>query len=166
MRLYEITDELALLHDQLEESGGELTESLETRLDALGGELQTKGENIGKFIINLLAASESFNNEIQRLERKKQASKALADRLKAYMKKCMEEAGIKKISTSLFDISIQKNGGKPAITILDEKLVPARFLTVVTETTVDKDGILAAKEGGEDVSAFAKIERGTHLRIF
>ena len=166
MKLYEITDELALLHDQLEESGGELTESLVARLDALGGELQAKGENIGKFIINVLASAESFNNEIQRLERKKKASEALADRLKAYMKKCMEDAGIKKISTPLFDISIQKNGGKPAVTILDEKLVPARFLTVVTETTVDKDGILAAKEGGEDVSAFAKIERGTHLRIF
>ena len=173
MKLYEITDELALLHDQLEESGGELTESLETRLDALGGELQAKGENIGKFIINVLASAEAFKNEIQRfnkeiqrLEQKQKASEALADRLKAYMKKCMEEAGIKKISTPLFDISIQKNGGKPAVTILDEKLVPARFLTVVTETKVNKDGILAAKEGGEDVSAFAKIERGTHLRIF
>ena len=62
MRLYEITNELAFLHDQLEESGGELTESLEMRLDALGGELQAKGENIGKFIINVLASAEAFKN--------------------------------------------------------------------------------------------------------
>lgn len=161
--LYELTQELALIHEELEASGGELTPYLEEKLSRVEMGLEQKSEAIAKWIKNLNSDVDSLEKEIERLQLRKRSRDNVVARLKNYVKVRMEQAGIRKIDHPVFPIRIQNNS-QPSVEILDPKAVPARF-QIVLEPQIDKKAIAEAHNNGEDVSAFAKVERGTHLRI-
>ena len=162
--LYELAQELAVIHEELEASGGELTPYLEENLSRVEMGLEQKSEAIAKWIKNLNSDMDSLDKEIERLQLRKRSRDNVVARLKTYVKVCMEQAGIRKIDHPIFPIRIQNNS-QPSVQILDPNAVPARFQIIPVEPEIDKKKIAEAHKNGEDVSAFAKVERGTHLRI-
>lgn len=161
--LYDLTQELAVIHERLEESGGELDPFIEEWLSQVEMSLQEKSVSIGKWVKNLNSDVESLDKEIERLQLKKRRRKNVIDRVKNYVEVCMRDAGLTKIDNPVIPIRIQNNS-QPSVEIINKDAVPARFLILV-EPQIDKKAIAEAHKGGEDVSGFAKVERGTHLRI-
>jgi hypothetical protein len=74
------------------------------------------------------------------------------ERLKEYVRLCLERMGTRKLAGEVWTLSIQKNGGKPALKILppydaDPNQLPAEFQTHRVEA--DKQALrLAAEIGG------------------
>src|SRR3989304_9483536 len=95
--LYALTQELAVIHDRLEESGGELDPFIEEWLSQVEMSLQEKSVSIGKWVKNLNSDVESLDKEIERLQLKKRRRKNVIDRVKNYVEGCMKEAGLTKI---------------------------------------------------------------------
>lgn len=103
-------------------------------------------------------------------------AKALDDRiawLKENMKQAMLKLGNREISTDWYDVSLQRNGGKPKVTAeisqLEVKGLPVTswpFVKVVpAEYVPDKDAIITAWEKGEKLPEGVKVERGEHISI-
>lgn len=164
--LYEITNALMVIHAEIEDAEGELSFDLEARLDAANLALKDKAFNIGRWVKNIDADLPGLDAEIERLKRKQRQKGNLRDRLKAYLKMGMEMADIEKLEFDTFSVKIQGNGGKLPIEITNEEAVPAGFIDIIPQTTaINKDRIREAAERGDDISAFAKAERGNHLKI-
>lgn len=163
MNLYEISKDLAIIHDELAESGGELLDGLEARLDASTLAFRDKVEGIGKWIRNLAAREAGLKQELDRLTARKQAVDNLQKRLKEYVKQCMEIAGEKKLEYDSFTIAIQKN--PPSVDIQNEGTLQGKYITIIPEQLVpDKKAIIADLKAGVEVEGCA-LTQGTHLRI-
>lgn len=173
MKLYEISDEIAKLNEELETNGGELLPYMEERLSILNLSMEQKAEGIGRLVLNeeddlaiLEGQMKAAKERYEELQARVRARENKINRWKTYLKVNMSHAGIEKIDCGPFKVRIQKNVGKPRVEITNEAAVPARFITIIPATTeVNEEKIREAAMAGEDVSAFARVEAGTHLRI-
>lgn len=175
MKLYELASEIHAINEELEANGGELLPLMEERLSALTLGVEQKAEAICALVLNdeddltiIEGQMKAAKQRYEEIQAKYRSIENKITRLKAYLKGCLEAAGIKELkgSTHPFRVWIQKNGGKLPVEITNEASVPARFIDIIPATTeINKDRIREAKLAGEDVSAFAKVEAGTHLKI-
>lgn len=161
--LYQLSLALQNIQDELVESGGELTDALEKRLDESGLAFNEKVENIGKWCLNLGAQEDMLDKEIARLQGRKHAVKAHKDRLKAYVMNAMVAADKTKVELGTFAITVCKN--PPSVEIENPSMIPARFIIIKTETTVDKKGILNALRLNEVVEGARLAPTKNNLRI-
>src|SRR3972149_1032259 len=145
MKLYEITTELIPIQNQLSESDGELTLDLEKTFDSLNMALEER---------------------LAKVTAKRKAKENLQKRLADYVKANMEAVKREKFDFRIFKVWIQNNGGDARVEITNNEAVPGKFIDIVpAKMEVNLDRIRDAAEAGENVSAFAQLKRGTHLRI-
>ena len=164
--LYDITGDLLLLQDMLEDSVDD--QVLLDTLEGVQGEYEVKLESYCKVIKNLEADIEALKNEAKRLTDKRKLLENNIDRLKKVMFDSMKATGTAKVKGQLFNVSIQKNGGKiPVNYDKDNKNITAHLpdnLVIVTETPA-LDAIRELLEAGKVVEGFTLGERGESLRI-
>lgn len=163
--LYEIAAEYRAAANALAEMDM-AEQAVADTLAGIEGELSVKATNIAAFVLNLEAASESVDAVIQRLQARRGAMETRADRIREYIKTCMEAAGITKIEANdhSFALTIKKN---PPKVVLDEtwSAIPKEYERVIPERIEpDKKKIAEALKAGTPL-AFARLETGTRLEI-
>lgn len=89
----------------------------------------------------------AIDAEIKRLQALKAHRVAVADGLKAYLKRSMEAMGMEKIQCPLFTVSIRANPA--SVDVFEEAMVPEEFL--VPKYTISKTKIKEALAAGVDV---------------
>lgn len=162
-KLYEISEALAVIHDQLAATDGELTDELERRLDECNLAIKVKTENIARWIINLDGKAGSIDTEIERLQNRKKSAINLQERLKEYIRVNMVKADIQKIETDVFTIAVQKN--PPSCEITNEEIIPAGYKVIKQVVSVDKKKLLSDLKEGIKVDGCHIVLDKTHLRI-
>ena len=125
-------------------------------------QIESKGTGIIVVVRNLEADIEVIKTEIKRLQDLKKLKENKIENLKKYTKECLEEADIKKLSTSLGNISIRKLPG--SVEVLEEDSIPAEYKKEVVTVTVDKKSILADLKEGVVVPGVT-LKTGTSLTI-
>ena len=140
--LYELTGKyleiLQILEDAdvSEEEIAEILESSET-----GEAFDKKAENYCKILKNIESDIAGIEEETKRLYARKKTMENRIKNLKANLMCSMEVTGKTKITTELFTISIQKNGGqKPMDIIVPIDALPEE-LRVKQPDLVNKDAI-------------------------
>ena len=161
--LYDISADLQAIHNAIIEQDGELTPELEASLDRLNLELSSKVHGIGKWMRNLEVNKEAIAIENTRLEKRYDAMNALEERLKAYVKLCMEKANVKKLEFPIFTARIQAN--PPSVDITDEQKVPAKYIRIEQITDINKRQMLDDLKAGDHIDGVKLITDRTHLRI-
>ena len=152
---------------------GEITDAqqaeiLEQWAAEVDGGFDAKLEACGVLYRNLSAEADARRAEAKRQGDLAQSLENRADRLKRWVKYCMEVGGMEKAKAGLFAFAIQKNGGKlPLIGLdaIDPATLPKHLRIVEISTTANADAIREAIERGEVVEGVSIGERGTHLRI-
>ena len=162
-RLYELATELAVINDTLIDAQGELTPDLEQRLDAVNLALEQKASGIRKWYAMIENDETALETEIARLQRIKKVNENLRERLKEYVKKNMEVAGLKTIKTQIGTFTIANN--PPSVEIVVPELVPKNFVEIVTTEKINKQQIKDALSEGYDVPGAKLITDKTNLRI-
>jgi hypothetical protein len=157
--LYAVAHEIAAL---LADDGGELPPGVEGRLDALEMALETKAENLCRYVQQLAADAVAYRGEAARLAGLASAAAAKAERLKAYLRASLETAGVTKLSTELFVVSVCKNS-QPTVRLDEGAAVPAAYQRVTIE--LDKAAVAADWKAGKSLPAGIACEVHTHLRI-
>lgn len=133
-------------------------------LEALQGDFEYKIEGCACVYDHLKAQAEMAQKKVNAWNEISKAYENNLIRLNNYMKLCMENAGLKEVTTDMHRIKIVKNGGKLPLSI-DDGCVPEEYIKKVVVESPDKEKIRAALESGE-VLPFASLgERGTHLKI-
>ena len=92
----------------------------------------------------------------------KKSKENKVENLKKYTKECLEEADIKKISTSLGNISLRKLPG--SVEVLQEESIPEEYKKEVITITIDKKAILAELKEGVVIPGVT-LKTGTSLTI-
>lgn len=133
-------------------------------LAGIAGDLQAKATNVAMVVKNMEAMAEAIGDAIQKMQDRKRFLTARAERIKEYIRGCMEAGDIMKIECPYFVLSIKKN--PPKVVILEEDEIPAAFMKIPDppEPTVDKKAIADAIKAGVDVRG-AKLEFTKRLEI-
>lgn len=156
--LYELKENWKQVADMLYEEEVDEQCVLDT-LEAIEGEIEDKADNYAMIIKNLLASAEAKETEAKKMAEKANAEKNRAKLLKQNLYEIMKETGKTKFKTDLFSFSIQKNGGKQALTVDGE--VPEEYCKLIE----DNEKIRKALENGQALE-FAHLEpRGEGVRI-
>lgn len=166
LTLFQIAAEYRHITDVLMDSGADE----QTLTDTLEGEawpLELKAQNYGFVIRNLDTLAASIKEaEKQMADRRKSIEKrsaALLERLKTGL----EIAGVQKLDTPHFALTIKKN--PPSVDVWDEKQIPAAYMRTPEPPpppapVPDKAAIKQAIKDGIDVPG-AKMVQGTRLEI-
>jgi hypothetical protein len=133
-------------------------------LEAVGGELELKAQNVARFVANM----ESFANAID------EAAAAMADRAKRlrtrsawfrqYLLSNMLAADLKKVESPELVLSVKKT--PPAVVIFDETVLPAQYMVQppAPSPRPDKRAMSDAMKAGADIPG-ARLESGYRLEI-
>ena len=147
-KLYELTGQylaLAELADDPDMPGDALADSLE----GIEGEIELKAQALLQVVSGLEGDTGAIDNEIKRLQARKNVITNRAKSLKDYLKTNMEQSGINKIACPLFQITLSKP--RPMVAVLDAALIPAEYIkTTIVEAPIKK-AILDALKAGEVV---------------
>ena len=157
MNLYELSSDLIALNDI------ESVEDLEVIRELIKQEIQNKSTGIVAVGRNLESNIAAIDTEIKRLQELKRLKQNNITRLKEYTKECMNIQGIKKLETSLGNISIRKTPA--SVKILDETKIPLEYLNVKQVTSIDKKTLLDDLKDGLILEGIAELSQGTSLTI-
>ena len=103
--LYELTSDLREI-SEIEDIDTEQVEQIKAVIKA---EIDKKSSGIVALVRNLEGDVDTIKAEIDRLNNLKKVKENRINNIKNYTKECLEEAGIKKVSTSLGNISIRNS---------------------------------------------------------
>lgn len=158
--------ELAAQHRQLAERLTDIgldDASIADTLEGEAGDLMEKCVNIAKVFRNLESLADQIKQaEAQMVERRKAIEKRAAA-LKLYLLTNMDMAGIPKIESPWFCISVKNN--PESVVIDNEKEIPADYMREIPVSYVpDKALMKSAMQDGHIITG-AHLERGKRLEI-
>ncbi len=161
--LYEISHEYRLSVEKLADLDLD-AQTIADTLEGMGGELETKAQNVIFFVRNLETTAAQIKEAEASMAARRKAIENRAEGLKRYVLGSMQHAGIEKIECPYFRLSVRDN--PPAVEVFEPGLIPADYMTVpVTPLPVpDKAAIKAAIKAGKEVPG-AKLVSGVRLDI-
>ncbi len=157
MRLYELTNDLKVLEEQIEllntqdDTESELMiADIETIKDTIKNLIEAKSEGIVAIMRNWDSDIDSIDSEIDRLKDLKVRITNKKEKLREYTLNCLEESGIKKIETSLGNVSVRKGTG--LVNITDYNSIDDKYIEIVTTKKYDKTAIKNDIKNGIEVA--------------
>lgn len=157
MKLYAIASDIAAICDT-----EELSPDVEKQLDALALSLESKVDGCCRLMREWQTEAERFTIEASRLSLIAAELSGRTARLREYVQRCLDLAGVTKLETELFRLSIVKNS-RPSIRVREGDPIPAEYLRI----TESLDGAAAYEswKAGEELPPSLIVEQGSHMRI-
>jgi len=160
-------DQIAL-DDLLTEMGGDISDpavaaAIDEWIDEIQRNIEKGTDRYVGLIREMELRAEARTNEAKRLKELASIDENAASRLRDRLKQFYDANSISKVKTERFNVTVQKNGGKAPLELIDMAQVPEQFIE--WQPALDKEKVRTAIEKGEDVPGVRMLERGTSLRI-
>jgi len=161
--LYELAHQYREAADKLADLDLD-AQTVKDTLEAMGGELEVKACATAQVICNMQSLAERIKDAEGRMAQRRKAIESRAASLEAYLLANMQHAGIQKVETPFFAITVKNN--PPSVAIDDERMIPAEFMRVPPPRAAepDKTAIKAALQKGVDVQG-ARLVKGQRVEI-
>ena len=161
---------LYILADQYKAAASSLADleldeqTIADTLESLSGDLEVKAVNVAMFARNLEATAVAIKEAEAQMAARRKAMEKRADNLRAYILRCMESTGIKKIDGPHFALNVKANPA--SVEVFDPFQVPAEYMRQKPPPAPepDKTAIKAAIQAGKEVPG-AKLTQGKRLEI-
>lgn len=133
-------------------------------LEGLRGDLTTKATNVAKFAQNLETLAQQIKDAEAKMAHRRKVLENRAASIRAYIKHCMESAGVSKIECPYFKLSIKKN--PPSVVIDNAEEIPETFIRTPPPPPpeIDKKAISEALKAGQTIPG-AHLDQTTRLEI-
>jgi predicted nuclease with TOPRIM domain len=162
IKLYELSQSYLKVQDMLDNPELDNQALLDT-LESIECAIEEKAHSISVIHSNLTTESKYLETEIKRLQARKKSTDGNIERIKAYLQQQMEVMKLEKIKTPIFAVTIKAN--PPALVIDDEKLIPAKYLTVIPKSfTPNNAEIKEALKAGKKVKG-CRLTAGKRIDI-
>lgn len=169
-QLYELSkdykDAIEAYNDATEDADQEAALKI---LEAIDEEFSEKMGNIYRIHRNYETEIEGYASEEKRFKELRQHSEARHERLKAFAKACLAEAGLPKpsIRTPMGPVRIQNNGGPPSSEITcDAADLPKEYRVVIPmRYEPDLPALSEAWKENKELPKGVSFHRGTHIRF-
>lgn len=165
LKLYELSDQVRLLLDRIEDSDPDdpATVELLLQLDQVEGSFERKAEALAFRIREIEADAEICNGEVARFSMRAQIQVRQAERWRGYLMTQMRVAELRRVQTARVTVSVRTN--PPSVKVLEEALVPGEFQRSKTTISVDKVAIKTHFETTGEVVPGTEIVRTERLEI-
>lgn len=157
--LYNISEDLLLLFDELEENEGEPTESQLERLNISEGELKQKAVAYYSVIQDSKATIEVIDAEIKRLQAKKKKTNTLIDNLNGRLLGAVNLFG--GFEAGLLTFGTRKS---KSVTIEDENAIPCEYKIIKKVESIDKKLISTHLKEGHKING-VRLSENLNLKI-
>lgn len=139
-------------------------QTLADTLESLGGDLESKSKNTAFVVRNLEAAADQIDEAVAEMGKRAMTIRKNAERVREYLLNNMLFAGVKKLETPYFVISVRDN--PPKVVVTDEAAIPKAYFTEPTPPAPkpDKKLIATAIKEGVQIDG-CHLERGQSLLI-
>ncbi len=161
-RLYELTEAFLRLTAHLESEEYPL-EDVVKELQAISGDIRSKGEAIACVNRDLEQRAETCRSEARRLSERARRAEAHAEWLRAYCLEQLKAIGLDRLDTDRFSLRVVNN--PPAVAILDVASIPREFDRTRISVETDKRAILDAFKRTGEIPPGVEITRGQRLEI-
>lgn len=162
LKLWEVSDELDAIFNELHEAGGEMTPELEERLAKMSEEFDTKVEWIALKVKEAEANETAAKAEADRLLKIARAFGRSAKSMKGYVFAEMQRQNLDTVKTHRAKVSVVQNS-RPSIKWEgDPKKAPFLFQKIAV--TIDGNAAYDAWQRDSLPEGFT-VEKGSHVRI-
>lgn len=163
LTLFEIAQEYRHITDVLTDAGTDE----QTLADTLEGELwpmEIKAQNYGFVIRNMESSAEAIKAAEQQMAARRKSIENRAEYLRERLKSAMEYAGVTKLDSPHFAISIKKNPAQ--VEIYEEGLIPCEYMSYpeAPPPHPDKAAIKTMLKAGEEIAG-ARLKQNTRIEI-
>lgn len=134
MNIYELTDEIKAIQDEL--YFDETNEQALAKLAALKIEADKKIEYFSRLVLEAQAFEDACHEALLAQRKRHQSSENVTKRLRELLLSFMRESGIAKHKGEYCTVSISKP--RESLLVTDESLLPEQFVETVTSTKIDK----------------------------
>jgi hypothetical protein len=162
LRLYPIAEDYLSALEALAELDDLPPEAIADTLEGLSGAFQDQAAHVAAYLRTLDAEAAAIADARKAMERREEALRRHAGRLRDYLKGQMERTGIARVQNPWVSVRVQSN--PPSVVIEDETLVPERFKQPMTTIKLLKSDIARALKAGEPVFG-AHLKQTTRLVI-
>jgi hypothetical protein len=133
-------------------------------LEGLAGDIEVKATNTAQMVRNIETLAEQIKAAEKAMAERRKALEARADWLRSYLLANLIAAGISKVESPWFSLTVRQN--PPSVALDDVSLIPTDYWRAVLPPppAIDKVAIKAAIEAGHDVPG-ARVVRGQRLDI-
>lgn len=160
MNLYELTSDFKQLQTMDFDQDSQMYKDT---LDSIEQPIQEKGKNICLVLANLKGNCDSLDTEIKRLQAMKKVKQNNIKNLKDWLLYNMQFAGIEKIQSDLFTITLRKASKGSLVVIEDENLIKDDYKKVTY--SVNKTLIKQAIKDGYVVKGAKLIDGNRSILI-
>lgn len=149
MNLYKLAENYNCVMQMIEDDEMDVTTLTDT-LESIEASIEVKASNVVYLVKNLDAYSVGIETEIKRLQAKQKAVQAKQDSVKEFLFSQLESMGMTEFKTNI--ATIKKVNNPPSVLVEDEKVIPAKYLTIVPESyKVSKTEIAKDLKAGIEV---------------
>ena len=159
--LIQIAQDSAALEELLQETGGELSETLETFLAEIETGLTTKTDGYYSMMDHLNATAERYRKRSEAYRAAAKSAENVVERMKDRIHTAMKLMGVQEIEGKSIRFKIQNSPA--SLKIAEGAVLPAE-MTIVT-VTPDSSRIKSALKAGETIPG-CSLEQGTHVRSY
>jgi len=133
-------------------------------LEGLAGDIEAKATNTAQMVRNLEALCDQIKAAEKAMAERRKALEARADWLRSYLLANLIAAGISKVESPWFSLTVRQN--PPSVALDDVSLIPTDYWRALPPPppVIDRVAIKAAIEAGQDVPG-ARVVRGQRLEI-
>jgi len=161
--LYQLTDQYRLAAERLADLDLP-DEVIADTLEGMAGELEVKATNVAAFARNLETTAAAIKDAEASMAARRKALERRAESLRHYLLHNMQRAGIKRIDSPHFTLSVKDN--PPAVDVFDVFQLPAEFMRQPEPPppAPDKPAIKEALKAGVDVPG-ARLTQSQRLEV-
>jgi len=163
LALYQIAQEHRAMVEALMSTQDD-AQAIADTIEAESYPLEEKARRVAYAPKILDAEADAIESAAKEMMARAKAKRNRADNIREYLKTCLEVAGVSKIESPHFAITIRKN--PPSVDVFEPALIPAEFMRqpAPPPPSIDKTAIKEAIKAGRDVPG-ALLSSGTRLEI-
>jgi hypothetical protein len=165
LKLYELTDALRRLLDEVADGDGEMTPEQLAFEAGLKENLELKVEAVCKVRQERLVQAFAIGDEIRRLQDRKRALENGADRLKDYLKAQLAVIEETSVRTPLFSVRVQKSPARARWTREPDQIPDALARVVPAHRELDVKVVMQLRRDGIPLPDGVEITQGEHIVI-
>lgn len=160
--LFELAAEFRALADKLNDAELD-SQTIADTLDGASGDLEEKIINTAKYYRNIDADADKIEEAAKQMMARAKTLRTHAGNIKQYLQSNMERAGLQKVPSPWFVITLAQN--PESVTVDDESAIPRDYFKEIPASyQLDKTLVKQAIKDGHEVPG-AHLSRGTSLRI-
>jgi len=159
--LFQISNDMQLIVNELIANGGELTDELQDQLQITESQMKQKASGYAQVIRAMKYDNDVVDAEIKRLQAIKKVRKNTTERLENALSDAMQQFELDVIDTPTTKISFRSS---QSVEITDENAIDKQFKTQIITTKIDKMEIKRAIKGGATVDG-AELITNKNLQI-